>query len=365
MLFLSAHSTSWVAVVSHNTALVKEIDLSQSRMAALVQNLRTATDPDAIFRGSKSIPDPSAPFPVRDAYELYRFLLGPVADVLADSESILVVPDGPITALPFSILVEKEPPLINDARDYRKVSWLASKFPITVLPDVYGLSAPQQSRRSQAPKPFFAVADPTLPTTGRPEHWPGFLKPLPETRLEIEEMAELLGADLEKDALLGLQATEVALKSKALHEYRVLTFATHGLTAEESGLDQPALVLTPPRGKSAEDGLLTAAEVAELTLDAEWVILSACNTGESASSKSGEWLSGLASSFFIAGARSLFVAPRYLVWVTFPQERPVVVDKTPKLQVLWTSLRVFFVNGVARPVVCCSGFYLKNSCLSC
>ncbi len=60
-----------------------------------------------------------------------------------------------------------------------------------------------------------------------------------------------------------------------------------------------------------------------------------------------------------------FLAPRYLVWVTFPQERPVVVDKTPKLQVLWTSLRVFFVNGVARPVVCCSGFYLKNSCLSC
>ena len=59
------------------------------------------------------------------------------------------------------------------------------------------------------------------------------------------------------------------------------------------------------------------------------------------------------------------LALRYLVWVTFPQERPVVVDKMPKLQVLWTSLRVFFVNGVARPVVCRSEFHLKNSCLSC
>ena len=86
-------------------------------------------------------------------------------------------------------------------------------------------------------------------------------------------------------------------------------FATHGLFAGEvKGLDEPALVLTLPGVASElDDGLLTASEVAQLKLDAEWVVLSACNT--IAGDKPGaEALSGLARAFFYAGARALLVS---------------------------------------------------------
>jgi len=83
----------------------------------------------------------------------------------------------------------------------------------------------------------------------------------------------------------------------------VLTFATHGLLAGDlKGLSEPALVLTPPKeGTELDDGLLTASEVAQLKLDADWVILSACNTAAPDGTPGAEGLSGLAKAFFYAG----------------------------------------------------------------
>src|SRR5262249_38670206 len=97
----------------------------------------------------------------------------------------------------------------------------------------------------------------------------------------------------------------------------VLHFATHGLLAGESeglapGRAEPALVLTPPAQASEEDdGLLTASEVSELKLDADWVVLSACNTaaGDKVDSQA---LSGLARAFFYAGSRALLVSHWYV-----------------------------------------------------
>jgi CHAT domain-containing protein len=90
-------------------------------------------------------------------------------------------------------------------------------------------------------------------------------------------------------------------------------FATHGLVAGEvKGLAEPALVLTPPgEGTDStaleQDDLLTASEVAQLKLNADWVILSACNTA-AGDAGNAEALSGLARAFFYAGARSLLVS---------------------------------------------------------
>jgi CHAT domain-containing protein len=88
----------------------------------------------------------------------------------------------------------------------------------------------------------------------------------------------------------------------------VLAFATHGLLAGEvNGASEPGLVLTPPQqATETDDGLLTAPEITRLRLDADWVILSACNTAEG--DRSGEGLSGLARAFFYAGARSLLAS---------------------------------------------------------
>ena len=94
-----------------------------------------------------------------------------------------------------------------------------------------------------------------------------------------------------------------------LADYRVVYFATHGLVAGEvKGLGEPSLALTLPKQPSeTDDGLLTASEVAQLKLNADWVVLSACNT--IAGDKPGaEALSGLARAFFYAGARALLVS---------------------------------------------------------
>ena len=92
-------------------------------------------------------------------------------------------------------------------------------------------------------------------------------------------------------------------------DYRIVYFATHALVAGDiKGLGEPALALTLPEKPSAiDDGLLEASEVAELKLNADWVVLSACNTA--AGDKPGaEALSGLARAFFYAGARALLVS---------------------------------------------------------
>lgn len=143
--------------------------------------------------------------------------------------------------------------------------------------------------------------------------------PLPETADELCAVAGELAADM-RDVNLGSRATESAVKALnergTLATYRTVHFATHGLLAGETesvgGGAEPSLLLTPPNVATREDdGLLTASEVAQLKLDADWIVLSACNTagGEKGGA---EALSGLARAFFYAGARALLVSHWYV-----------------------------------------------------
>jgi CHAT domain-containing protein len=134
------------------------------------------------------------------------------------------------------------------------------------------------------------------------------LAPLPETADELRDVGKALGAS-PGDIRLGKAASEATVKQSDLSGYRVVYFATHGLIAGEvGGLGEPALALSTPAAATAlDDGLLTASEVAQLKLNADWVVLSACNTA--AGDKQGaEAFSGLARAFFYAGARTLLVS---------------------------------------------------------
>jgi CHAT domain-containing protein len=131
---------------------------------------------------------------------------------------------------------------------------------------------------------------------------------LEETAGELKAVAERLGSST-SNIYLRASASETNVKRARLSDYKVVYFATHGLLAGEAkGLDEPALVLTLPRVVSElDDGILTASEIAQLMLDADWVVLSACNT--IAGDKPGaEALSGLARAFFYAGARAVLVS---------------------------------------------------------
>src|SRR5712672_315303 len=134
------------------------------------------------------------------------------------------------------------------------------------------------------------------------------LPQLPDTADELNAVAKDLGVAA-SDIHLGSDASETTLKRTPLADYRIVYFATHGLVAGDvKGLGEPSLALSiPAQPSELDDGLLTASEVAQLKLNADWVVLSACNT--IAGDKPGaEALSGLARAFFYAGARALLVS---------------------------------------------------------
>ena len=121
-------------------------------------------------------------------------------------------------------------------------------------------------------------------------------------------MARALGADPVKSLYLGKDANERNVETLDLTRYRIVAFATHGLIPGDlDGLTQPALALTAPEVAGVEgDGLLTMDKILALKLDADWVVLSACNTGAGAGAGA-EAASGLGSAFFYAGTRALLV----------------------------------------------------------
>ncbi len=147
-------------------------------------------------------------------------------------------------------------------------------------------------------------------------------EPLPETAIELCAVARGLGAP-DSAVYLGSRATVTQVKALSadgrLARAKVVHFATHGLIAAEaalfaSGRAEPALLLTPPeqyKEGDADDGLLKVSDVMQLKLDADWVVMSACNTA-AGGADGAEALSGLARAFFYAGARALLVSHWYV-----------------------------------------------------
>jgi len=134
------------------------------------------------------------------------------------------------------------------------------------------------------------------------------LPPLPDTAEELRAIAAALGADPVKSLNLGRDANVQRVKSLDLSRFKVVAFATHGLIPGElDGLTQPALALSAPEVSGTQgDGLLTMGEILALKLDADWVVLSACNTAAGAG-EGAEAASGLGRAFFYAGTRAILV----------------------------------------------------------
>ena len=331
----------WV-VRADQTPVYRDIEIKHADLARMVEGVRKSLDqtlnPDL---GAGRL----APFDVAGSHGLYSLLLAPLKAHLIGVKQLLVVPDDVLLPLPFGVLVtegageayqrltdlynKKLAPAPQDLADYGKLSWLAKEYAITVLPSATSLRALRQIARAKgtAVEPFIGFGDPVLQGGGRQRggtmlatrgSWVPVdelrkMNRLPGTREELEAVATALGADPTKALHLDTRATKrtvVNLNGAGrLSQAQVLSFATHGLLAGElKGLQQPALVLTPPdKPSEADDGLLGLEDVLGLKLsNADWVILSACNTA--AGDGSGEGLAGLARAFFFAGARSLLVS---------------------------------------------------------
>ena len=276
-------------------------------------------------------------FDVAAAHRLYSELLAPLEPAWKDAKSLLIVPHGTLGQLPFSLLVTENKPLESKAlrfEAYRDVAWLARRAAVTQIPSVNTLATLRSVQRAQLPtKPFIGFGDPIfgpekdgalqIATRGfrlrsapfsedaqkRLSSQLGSLARLADTADELEGIAGALNAP--KDELyLRARASESNVKKVDLSERRIVAFATHGLVSGDlDGLMQPALALSNPAvtGEKDADGLLGMDEILGLKLNADWVVLSACNTA-SAQDAGGEALSGLGRAFFYAGARSLLVS---------------------------------------------------------
>jgi CHAT domain-containing protein len=321
-------------------------DLGGEDIADYVGLIRSSLEPQAATLGD--IPD----FDVESGFELYQMLLEPVEAGWKNANSLLVVAHGALGYLPFSVLPTAAAPLPGADgalfANHREVPWLVRSHAVTVLPSVAslkmlrGLPPGNAGRKAFAGfgDPFFNLeqlaqaelmkdrpADVAMmgrgigmrgvpvrlraaPDTGGLDSAElAQLPRLPDTRDEIGSIALALNADLTGDVFLGKRANENAVKTMDLSGYKVVAFATHGLVPGDlDGLNQPALALSAP-GLSGVggDGLLTMEEILGLKLDADWVVLSACNTGSGAGAGA-EAVSGLGRAFFYAGTRAILVS---------------------------------------------------------
>jgi CHAT domain-containing protein len=316
------------------------------------------------------------PFDLGRSYTLYKTLFSQIEDLIK-GKRLLIVPSGMLTQLPFHVLVSEGPNSTVPASDanYRNVAWLAREHAIAVLPAVSSLKGLRElARDSRASEAYVGFGDPLLdgdPTRfhgdaaaaklardarcPRPPRRVASLSdraatrggvrsngglaeladlrswaPLPETADELCDVAQDLGVDPSTHLYIGAKATETEIKrlsgAGALAKFKVVHFATHGAVGGElSGATEPGLILTPPeKASETDDGYLSASEIAALKLDADWVILSACNTA-AGEAKGAEALSGLARAFFYAGARSLLASH----WEVASESQPLSSSPKP------------------------------------
>jgi CHAT domain-containing protein len=323
----------------------------------IVSKLRKALD---------ASPDTLGDIPAFDltgAYSLYERLLKPVEPSWRSSKNLLITVNGSLGQLPLALL-PTEPIVLSGEKEllfanYRQVSWLVRKASVTMLPSVNALLTLRSLPDGDSSRKAFAgFGDPIfnreqlgedqktasdsrtvkgteetpqkvqLASRGIKMHVRGIrltdkghldsgqiasaqldkLDRLPDTSEELKSIARVLGSNPDNDVFLGKNCSKHRIQTMNLSDRKVIAFATHALVPGDlDGLDQPALALSSPSVTGEkEDGLLKMDEILKLKLSADWVVLSACNTG-AAAGQGAEAVSGLGKAFFYAGTRALLV----------------------------------------------------------
>jgi len=272
------------------------------------------------------------PFDVARARSMYLSLFGPVDAEIRSIKHLIFEPDGPMLQLPPYLLPASQQGVDaykarvanpnSDPFDFTGVDWLGRgrEVSISVSPKSFldmRAIAPSRARQAYLGLGENAVAF-TRPVTAVADEcdWPIAMWQVPISADELK-VAEARFGDAHSDLVTGAAFNDAALlqRSDSLDQYRVVHFATHGLvTAPRPDCPpRPALVTSFAPGGS--DGLLSFREVFDLKLDADVVILSACDTAGSATAAvsreagiatGGNYaLDGLVRAFVGAGARTV------------------------------------------------------------
>ncbi|WP_333251366.1 CHAT domain-containing protein [Microcoleus sp. B4-C3] len=216
-------------------------------------------------------------------------MIQPIADLLPTDPNapVIFIPHQSLFLVPFAALQDPTG------------QYLIEKHTILSAPAIQILKLTRQSRqkvRQLSLQNNLVVGNPTMPKIGNP---PRQLDPLPGSEQEAITIAQLLNTK----PITGSQATKASITQQML-KARIIHLATHGLLNEVKRGDLPGAIALAPSGN--DDGLLTSSEILDLKLNAELVVLSACNTGRG--KLTGDGVLGLSRALISAGVSSIIVS---------------------------------------------------------
>jgi CHAT domain-containing protein/Flp pilus assembly protein TadD len=259
--------------------------------------------------------------------QLYQLLIEPIADLLPTNpeDRVIFIPHQSLFLVPFAAL--------QDAAGI----YLIEKHTILTAPAIQVLDLTHKRRQQVSGQDVLVVGNPTMPTIGEP---PEQLSSLPGAETEAVAIAQLLNTQ----AIIGHQATKTSLVQQ-MKTARIIHLATHGLLDDFKGLGVPGAIALAPSGN--DNGLLTSSEILELKLNAELVVLSACNTGRG--KITGDGVIGLSRSVITAGVPSVIVSlwtvpdePTASLMTQFYQKLQQNPDKAQALrQAMLTTLKQY------------------------
>ncbi|MFB2938746.1 CHAT domain-containing protein [Aerosakkonemataceae cyanobacterium BLCC-F154] len=221
--------------------------------------------------------------------QLHQILIQPIADLLPKDPNarVIFVPQDALFLVPF-------PALVDEADKF-----LIEKHTILTTPAIQVLELTQQKRRNIRNQQALVVGNPVMPVVPpAPGEPPQQLESLPGAEQEAKAIAQILNTK----ALIGKEATKQAVVSQ-MPKARIIHLATHGLLDDFGDGIPGAIALTPAKN---DNGLLTAGKILDLELNAELVILSACDTGRG--TITGDGVIGLSRSLISAGVSSVIVS---------------------------------------------------------
>ena len=296
----------WVFLLRNGIITARRTHVRPDDIAALVTRFRRSVE-----LGAHGLPS----FDTDAAQRLYAATLGQVGPQLAGANQIVVAPTGPLLSIPFSaLLTGPAGPNLADA------PFLVRQAAIAHVPAPANfVSLRRVAGTSRARQAWFGLGDFRPVSLAQAERtFPGpacresarlfaGLPKLPFAGRELDAARTLLGGGRD-DELEGAGYTVPNVQRARLKDYRILHFASHALLpAELKCAQEPSIVTSAPAGAGSANGaLLTSSLISSMDLDAEAVILSACNSA-GPNGVAGESLSGLARAFFYAGARSMLV----------------------------------------------------------
>jgi CHAT domain-containing protein len=326
----------YAVYVSRDAARGWRVERSATEIADLVTALR------ATISLSVAGNQQTYPFDVDTAADLYDALLGPVAGDLAAVHLLMFEPDGAMLKLPLNLLTGDRTGIAayhrrteagGDPFDFTGIAWLGRTTAVSTVLSAATFRDARRAPASQASRDYLGLGEnlPLGPVTALPSvrgaageaqaagcSWPVATWNRPISARELREASAMFGRG-QADLMIDGQFTDTAVMARDdLASYRVIHFATHGLvTAPREGCPARPALLTS-FGGAGSDGLLGFSEIFDLRLDADLVILSACDTAAQASVEAtreagvstggGEALDGLVRAFIAAGGRQVIAS---------------------------------------------------------